>query len=225
EYFAEGLDAEVARAVRDAVAKLEREGCTIKPVKLPHTDYGVATYYILATAEASSNLARFDGVRFGLRVEEPGADLTTMYGSTRDAGFGPEVKRRILLGTYVLSSGYYDAYYAKAQKVRTLIRRDFERAFEAVDVIATPTSPTVAFRLGERMHDPLAMYLGDIYQLPASLAGICGISLPCRLVAPEQPLPVGLQLLAPALQEETLFAAAAAHEAAAGPLPQPPVAV
>lgn len=224
EYFGSGLEPQVKRAVSSAIADLERAGASVRDIEMPHTRYGVATYYVIATAEASSNLARFDGVRFGLRVEEPGADLATMYGSTRDAGFGPEVKRRILLGTYVLSSGYYDAYYSKAQKVRTLIRRDFERAFETVDVIATPTSPTVAFRLGERMHDPLAMYLGDIYQLPASLAGICGISLPCKLVEPDQELPVGLQLLAPALQEETLFAAAAAHEAAAGPLPLPPVA-
>jgi aspartyl-tRNA(Asn)/glutamyl-tRNA(Gln) amidotransferase subunit A len=221
EYFGAGLEPQVKRAVSAAIEDLERSGASIHDIEMPHTRYGVATYYVIATAEASSNLARFDGVRFGLRVEQPGTDLGTMYGATRDEGFGAEVKRRILLGTYVLSSGYYDAYYGKAQKVRTLIRRDFERAFETVDVIATPTSPTVAFRLGERLHDPLAMYLGDIYQLPASLAGICGISLPCKLVEPEQNLPVGLQLLAPALQEETLFAAAAAHEAAAGPLPSP----
>jgi aspartyl-tRNA(Asn)/glutamyl-tRNA(Gln) amidotransferase subunit A len=175
----------------------------------------VATYYVIATAEASSNLARFDGVRFGLRVEQPGMDLAGMYGATRDAGFGKEVKRRILLGTYVLSAGYYDAYYGKAQRVRTLIRQDFERAFEKVDVIATPASPTVAFKLGERLSDPLSMYLGDIYQLPASLAGICGISVPCEMQS-ARTLPVGLQLLAPSFQEETLFAAAAAHEAAVG---------
>ncbi|HWO09275.1 MAG TPA: amidase family protein, partial [Polyangiaceae bacterium] len=223
EYFGTGLEPQVKRAVSAAIDDLERAGASVRDIEMPHTRYGVATYYVIATAEASSNLARFDGVRFGLRVEEPGTDLATMYGSTRDAGFGAEVKRRILLGTYVLSSGYYDAYYAKAQKVRTLIRRDFERAFDAVDVIATPTSPTVAFRLGERVDDPLAMYLGDIYQLPASLAGICGISLPCRLVDPDDQLPVGLQLLAPALHEETLFAAAAAHEAAAGPFPLAPM--
>ncbi|HEY3495158.1 MAG TPA: Asp-tRNA(Asn)/Glu-tRNA(Gln) amidotransferase subunit GatA [Polyangiaceae bacterium] len=215
EYFAEGLDAEVARAVRDAVAKLEREGCTIKPVKLPHTDYGVATYYIVATAEASSNLARFDGVRFGLRIEPERGSLDAMYGATRDAGFGAEVKRRILLGTYVLSAGYYDAYYRKAQQARTLIRRDFDAAFADVDLIATPTSPTPAFRLGEKVDDPLAMYLGDVYTLPASLAGIAGISVPCGTTAvrPDRPaLPIGLQLLAPAFAEERLFTAAAAVE-------------
>jgi aspartyl-tRNA(Asn)/glutamyl-tRNA(Gln) amidotransferase subunit A len=215
EYFAEGLDPEVASAVREAVAKLEREGCTVKPVQLPHTHYGVATYYIVATAEASSNLARFDGVRFGLRIEPERGSLDTMYGATRDAGFGAEVKRRILLGTYVLSAGYYDAYYRKAQQARTLIRRDFDAAFEQVDVIATPTSPTPAFRLGEKVDNPLAMYLADVYTLPASLAGIAGLSVPCgstRAVADRPALPIGLQLLAPAFAEERLFTAAAAVE-------------
>jgi aspartyl-tRNA(Asn)/glutamyl-tRNA(Gln) amidotransferase subunit A len=170
----------------------------------------------VATAEAS-NLARFDGVRFGLRVEPPGAELAEMYGQTRSAGFGPEVKRRILLGTYVLSAGYYDAYYLKAQKVRTLIRRDFEQAFTEVDVIATPTSPTPAFELGERVEDPLSMYLADVCTLPASLAGVCALSLPVE-PAPakgDRPaLPVGLQLMGPAFGEERLFTAAAACERA-----------
>ena len=215
EYFAEGLDPEVAEAVRGAIARLEREGCSVRPVKLPHTRYGVATYYIVATAEASSNLARFDGVRFGLRVEPERGDLNTMYGATRDAGFGAEVKRRILLGTYVLSAGYYDAYYRRAQRARTLIRRDFDAAFAEVDVIAAPTSPTPAFRLGEKIDDPLAMYLADIYTLPASLAGISGITLPCGSTRPTEDrpaLPIGLQLLSPAFAEEKLFTAAAAVE-------------
>ena len=166
--------------VRAAIEGLEREGCVIKPIKLPHTQYAVATYYVLATAEASANLARFDGVRFGLRVEPPRSDLGTMYGKTRGSGFGAEVKRRIMLGTYVLSAGYYDAYYLKAQRVRTLIRRDFERAFQEVDIIASPTSPVPPFRLGERMGDPLAMYLADIYTLPASLAGCLPSRCPAR---------------------------------------------
>jgi aspartyl-tRNA(Asn)/glutamyl-tRNA(Gln) amidotransferase subunit A len=216
EYFDKGLDVDVATSVRQAIVALEKQGCEIKPVTLPHTRYGVACYYIVATAEASSNLARFDGVRFGLRVEPPRGDLQTMYGATREAGFGAEVKRRILLGTYVLSAGYYDAYYRQAQKVRTLIKRDFDRAFTEVDVIAAPTSPTPAFEIGERVEDPLAMYLADIYTLPASLAGIAGLSVPCaptpaREQRPE--LPVGLQLLGPAFAEERLFQLAACWEA------------
>jgi aspartyl-tRNA(Asn)/glutamyl-tRNA(Gln) amidotransferase subunit A len=216
EYFAEGLDPEIAANVRAAIEGLEREGCVIKPIKLPHTQYAVATYYVLATAEASANLARFDGVRFGLRVEPPRSDLATMYSKTRGSGFGAEVKRRIMLGTYVLSAGYYDAYYLKAQRVRTLIRRDFERAFQEVDIIASPTSPVPPFRLGERMGDPLAMYLADIYTLPASLAGVPALSVPCTPTMPrsDRPaLPVGLQLAAPPLEEERLFTIAAAAEA------------
>ncbi|MBP9112919.1 MAG: Asp-tRNA(Asn)/Glu-tRNA(Gln) amidotransferase subunit GatA, partial [Polyangiaceae bacterium] len=178
EYFQKGLDPAVEKPIREALAALEKEGCTIKPVKLPHTKYAVATYYVLATAEASSNLARFDGVRYGLRVEEARDSIRDMYAKTREAGFGPEVKRRILLGTFVLSAGYYDAYYLRAQKVRTLIARDFEAAFKEVDVIASPTSPTTAFKLGEKANDPLAMYLSDIYTLPASLAGIPALSVP-----------------------------------------------
>jgi aspartyl-tRNA(Asn)/glutamyl-tRNA(Gln) amidotransferase subunit A len=211
EYFAEGLDPEVGDSVRAAIASLESAGCVVRSVVLPHTRYAVATYYVLATAEASSNLARFDGVRYGLRVE-PRRDLRAMYGATRDAGFGAEAKRRILLGTFVLSAGYYDAYYLKAQRVRTLIRRDFDAAFREVDVLCSPTSPTPAFRLGERVDDPLAMYLGDVYTLPASLAGLPAMSVPC---APTRSgLPVGLQIIAPPLDESTMLAVAAAAEAA-----------
>ena len=213
EYFAGGLDPEVGASVRLAIAGLEAEGCVVRPVKLPHTHAAVATYYVLATAEASSNLARFDGVRFGLRATEgaAGQDLRAMYGATRDAGFGAEVKRRVLLGTFVLSAGYYDAYYLKAQKVRTLIRRDFERAFQDVDVICSPASPTPAFRFGEKANDPLAMYLSDVYTLPASLAGIPAISVPCAPVG--SGLPVGLQVMARPLDEASMIAVAAAWEA------------
>lgn len=215
EYFGAGLDPAVAAAVKQAVARLEARGTSVRPVSLPHTRYGVATYYVLATAEASSNLARFDGVRFGLRVEPPSADLTTLYGATRDAGFGPEVKRRILLGTYVLSAGYYDAYYLKAQQVRTLLVDDFAKAFAEVDVIATPTAPTPAFELGKHSDDPLALYLADAYTLPASLAGISGISVPCGTTPADDnrpELPTGLQLLAPAFEEARLFTLAATLE-------------
>jgi aspartyl-tRNA(Asn)/glutamyl-tRNA(Gln) amidotransferase subunit A len=211
EYFAEGLDPEVAASVREAIAALEHAGCVVRGVKLPHTRYAVATYYVLATAEASSNLARFDGVRYGLRVD-PRHELRAMYGATRDAGFGAEVKRRILLGTFVLSAGYYDAYYLKAQKVRTLVRRDFEAAFRDVDVLCSPAAPTPAFRLGEKVDDPLAMYLGDVYTLPASLAGVPAISVPC---APTKSgLPVGLQIVGRPLDEATVLTVAAACEAA-----------
>ena len=208
EYFGKGLDPEVASSVRQAVEKLKQAGCSIRPVSLPHTRYGIATYYIIATAEASSNLSRFDGVRFGLREEPGDADLATLYGATRDLGFGAEVKRRIMLGTYVLSSGYYDAYYLKAQRARTLIRRDFEHVFNEVDVLVTPTSPMCAPRIGANQDDPLVMYLADIYTLPASLAGICGLSVPCGLTQGSKarpPLPIGLQVLAPAFSEERLF--------------------
>ncbi len=215
EYFGEGLDPDIKQSIQDAIARLEREGVSVRPVALPHTRYGIATYYIIATAEASSNLARFDGVRFGLRLEPTRGDLVAMYGRTRDRGFGAEVKRRILLGTYVLSAGYYDAYYRKAQRVRTLIKRDFEQVFEEVDVIAVPTSPTPAFKLGEKVDDPLAMYLADVYTLPASLAGIAGLTVPCaptKARADRPSLPVGMQLLAPAFEEERLFTLAAAVE-------------
>ncbi|MGH7270321.1 MAG: amidase family protein, partial [Polyangiaceae bacterium] len=213
EYFSSGIDPEVAESVRSAIADLAAEGCIIVPVTLAHTRFAVATYYVVATAEASSNLARFDGVRYGLRAKSSAAqhDLRAMYGETRDAGFGAEVKRRILLGTFVLSAGHYDAYYVKAQKVRTLIRRDFERAFESVDVICSPASPTPAFRLGEKIDDPLAMYLNDIYTLPASLAGIPAMSVPC---APTRSgLPVGLHIAARPMDEAVMLALAAAWEA------------
>ncbi|MGE5788362.1 MAG: Asp-tRNA(Asn)/Glu-tRNA(Gln) amidotransferase subunit GatA, partial [Myxococcales bacterium] len=215
EYFGDGLDPAVRASVDSVLDYYRQAGCELKSVSLPHTRYGVATYYILATAEASSNLARFDGVRFGLRVEPPRADLSTLYGHTRDAGFGTEVKRRILLGTYVLSAGYYDAYYKKAQKARTLIVRDFERTFEEVDAIVTPTSPSPAFKLGEKSNDPLSMYLEDVYTLPCNLAGLCGMSIPgpqCTPTAKRPSLPVGVQLLGAPFQEDTLFALAAAWE-------------
>ncbi len=213
EYFGDGLDPEVATSVRAAIAGLQAEGGVVTPVHLPHTHFAVGTYYVIATAEASSNLARFDGVRYGLRSfgESGGKDLRTMYGATRDAGFGAEVKRRILLGTFVLSSGYYDAYYLKAQKVRTLIRRDFEAAFRSVDVICSPTSPTPAFRLGEKSDDPLAMYLNDVYTLPASLAGIPAMSVPCGFSSGG--LPIGLHVMARPLDEATMIAVASACEA------------
>jgi aspartyl-tRNA(Asn)/glutamyl-tRNA(Gln) amidotransferase subunit A len=214
EYFAEGLDPKIRERIDSVVDALKSRGCEVKPLSLPHTHYGVATYYILATAEASSNLARFDGIRYGLRVEEKNATLTELYQKTRSVGFGAEVKRRILLGTYVLSAGYYNAYYGKAQKVRTLIRQDFDAAFADVDVILAPTSPTPAFKLGERTKDPLSMYMADVYTLPASLAGIAGISVPAGMVSVDgESLPVGVQLLAPALGESALFRAAAGVEA------------
>jgi aspartyl-tRNA(Asn)/glutamyl-tRNA(Gln) amidotransferase subunit A len=208
EYFIEGLDADVAGAVNGAVRKLEELGAEVVEISLPHTEYAVAVYYLVATAEASANLARFDGVRYGLRV--PGDGVIDMYGKTRGQGFGPEVKRRIILGTYALSAGYYDAYYLRAQKVRTLIRRDFERAFEKCDVIATPTSPTPAFKRGERTEDPLQMYLSDIFTISANLAGICGLSVPCGFT--KDNLPVGLQVLGRTLDEETVFRVAHAYE-------------
>src|ERR1051325_3424311 len=183
EYMIGGLDPEVKQAIDAAVKQLEKLGAEIVEVSLPHTEYAVATYYIIATAEASANLARFDGVRYGLRVD--GHDPVEMYGKTRGAGFGPEVKRRVILGTYVLSSGYYDAYYLRAQKVRTLIRNDFLKAFEKVDAIVTPTTPTPAFRIGEKS-DPLQMYLSDIFTISCNLAGNCGISLPCGFTAPDR---------------------------------------
>ena len=207
-FVSEGVDPGVLAAVRDAVAELERAGAKVREISLPHTRYAIATYYLIATAEASSNLARYDGVRYGHRAR--GArSLTEMYERTRSEGFGEEVKRRILLGTYVLSAGYYDAYYRKAQQVRTLLRGDFERAFGACDVIVTPTSPEVAFELGAKTSDPLSMYLSDIYTVSANLAGIPGISIPCGMV---RGLPVGLQLLGPAMGEAVLLRVADAFE-------------
>jgi aspartyl-tRNA(Asn)/glutamyl-tRNA(Gln) amidotransferase subunit A len=229
EYFAAGSDASdggVQARVREAIDALAALGCEVRPIRLPHTRYAVATYYIVATAECSSNLARLDGVRFGLRAETGAkADLAAMYGATRAEGFGAEVKRRIVLGTYVLSAGYYDAYYLRAQRVRTLLRRDFEDAFRDVDVIAAPVSPTVAFPLGERVDDPLAMYLADVYTLPASLAGVPALSVPCpptAATAGQPALPVGLQLIAPHLAEERLFQLAAAWESVRPSIGAPP---
>ncbi len=209
EYFVEeGVDPEVLNSVRAAVSVLERAGAKVREVSLPHTKYAVATYYLVAMAEASSNLARYDGVRYGRRAE--GYDgLTDMYRRSRSEGFGPEVKRRIVLGTYVLSAGYFEAYYRKAQQVRTLLRRDFEQAFRGCDAIATPTSPETAFRLGEKIDDPLRMYLSDVYTVSANLAGIPGISIPCGFV---RGLPVGLQLLGRALDESTLLRVADAFQ-------------
>jgi aspartyl-tRNA(Asn)/glutamyl-tRNA(Gln) amidotransferase subunit A len=209
EYFIEGMDVEVEKAVRNALEKMQSAGAELVEVSLPHTDYAVATYYIIATAEASSNLARYDGVQYGHRAAAP-ADLIDMYERTKSEGFGGEVKRRIMLGTYVLSAGYYDAYYLKAQRVRTLLKNDFTAAFTMCDVIATPTSPTAAFRVGERLEDPLQMYLSDVFTISANLAGLPGISVPCGFTIGG--LPVGLQLIARHFDEGTLLRAAHAYE-------------
>jgi aspartyl-tRNA(Asn)/glutamyl-tRNA(Gln) amidotransferase subunit A len=208
EYFGGGLDPEVRAAVETAIEKLAELGCEVVPVSLPHTEYAIPAYYVVATAEASSNLARFDGVRYGFRAKSN--SLSEMYRLTRDGGFGMEVKRRIMLGTYALSAGYYDAYYLKAQKVRTLLTRDFDEAFKKVDVIAAPTCPTPAFKLGEKVDDPLAMYLADIYTVTANLAGIPGISIPCG--ENHEKLPIGLQLLARHFDEAPLLRVAHAYE-------------
>jgi aspartyl-tRNA(Asn)/glutamyl-tRNA(Gln) amidotransferase subunit A len=212
EYFGEGLDSEVRQSVEAAIQKLAKLGCEIVPVSLPHTEYAIPTYYIVATAEASSNLARFDGVRYGHRASDA-RTLSEMYRRTRDQGFGAEVKRRIMLGTYALSAGYYDAYYLKAQKVRTLLVRDFEEAFKKVDAIVTPTSPTAAFKLGEKTSDPLAMYLADIFTVTADLVGIPGISIPCGET--KEKLPIGLQILGKHFDESTILRVAHAYEKAA----------
>ena len=209
EYFTDGIDPGVDACVRAALAKLEELGAEIVEVSLPHTEYAVATYYIVATAEASSNLGRYDGVRYGLRMGEENG-LREMYGATREAGFGPEVKRRIMLGTYALSAGYYDAYYLKAMKARTLIRRDFDEAFSKCDALVTPTSPCTAFPIGERTDDPLEMYLSDVLTISVNLAGLPGMSVPCGFDAAG--LPVGLQIVTPALEEGRLFRVAAAYE-------------
>ncbi len=213
EYFVEGMQPDVDRAVRAAIASLERLGATVEPVSLPHTEYAVATYYLVATAEASSNLARYDGVRYGLRVAAPGGGVADMYAETREAGFGTEVKRRIVLGTYALSAGYYDAYYLKALQVRTLIGRDFARVFERCDAIVAPVAPTTAFRLGELVDDPLTMYLSDILTISVNLAGLPGISVPCGFDA--NGLPIGLQLIGKPFDEATLVRLGAAYEATA----------
>ena len=211
EYLGAGLDPEVRKAVEDAIQKLAGLGCAVVEVSLPHTEYAIPTYYLIATAEASSNLARFDGVRYGYRAEGVGT-LSEMYRRTRDQGFGAEVKRRIMLGTYALSAGYYDAYYLKAQKVRTLLTRDFEQAFQKVDAIVTPTSPTAAFKLGDKVDDPLAMYLADIYTVTANLAGIPGISVPCGKTS--ENLPIGMQIFGKHFDEATILRLAHAYERA-----------
>jgi aspartyl-tRNA(Asn)/glutamyl-tRNA(Gln) amidotransferase subunit A len=212
EYFGEGLDDEVRHSVESAIDKLKGLGCETVPVSLPHTPYAIPTYYLIATAEASANLARYDGVRYSRRAHGV-KTLSEMYRRSRDEGFGAEVKRRIMLGTYALSAGYYDAYYLKAQKVRTLLTRDFDEAFRKVDAIVTPTSPTAAFRLGEKSNDPLAMYLADIYTVTADLAGIPGISIPCGET--KEKLPIGLQILGKHFDESTILRLAHAYEQAA----------
>ena len=212
DYFGAGLDAEVKNKVQAGITLLERHGCKRVPLKMPHTDYAIATYYVIATAEASSNLARYDGVRYGLRVQ--GNTLMEMYRKTRERGFGPEVKRRIMLGTYALSSGYYDAYYLRAQKVRSLIARDFAEAFEKVDAIITPTAPTTAFKLGEKTADPLEMYLADIYTVTGSLAGVPGISVPCGKSAAG--LPIGMQIFGSHFGEARILQLARGFEKAGG---------
>ncbi len=211
EYLVAGIDPEVKATVEAAIARLAALGMEPVEISLPHTEYAIATYYVIAPAEASANLARFDGVRYGLRVD--GADPIEMYARTRGAGFGAEVKRRIILGTYVLSSGYYDAYYLRAQKVRTLIRQDFLKAFEQVDAIMTPTTPSAAFKIGEKANDPLQMYLEDIFTISCNLAGICGLSVPCGFTASPR-LPIGLQLLGKPFGEADLLRIAHAYEQA-----------
>ncbi|MCX7669752.1 MAG: aspartyl/glutamyl-tRNA amidotransferase subunit A, partial [Anaerolineae bacterium] len=210
EYFVGGIQPAVEAAVRAAIGALADLGAEVQEISLPHTDLALPVYYLIAPAEASANLARYDGIRYGLSV--PGETLWDGYRKTRGQGFGPEVKRRIILGTYALSAGYYDAYYLKAQQVRTLIKQDFEDALHRVDVIACPTSPTTAFRIGEKVNDPLSMYLADIFTLSLNLAGLCGISVPCGF--DEAGLPIGLQLIGGAFQEETILAVAYAYEQA-----------
>jgi len=208
EYFIEGTDQDVGKSVENAVKVFERNGAAVVPISLPHTEYAVATYYVICTAEASSNLARYDGVKYGFRA--PGKDIIEMYKKTRSAGFGKEVKRRIILGTYVLSSGYYDAYYRKAGQVRTLIKRDFDRAFEQCDLMLTPVSPTTAFRIGEKVEDPLTMYLSDIFTIPVNLAGLPGLSVPCGF--DRTGLPIGLQIIGKPLDEPLMLQAAHVFE-------------
>ena len=209
EYFIEGMDSEVERAVRASLDVFRDAGAEVVEVSLPHTRHAISVYYLVATAEASSNLARYDGVKYGFRAGDA-PDLLTMYRKTRDLGFGPEVKRRIMLGTYSLSAGYYEAYYKKASQVRTLIKKDFEEVFKTCDLVVTPTTPTPPFRLGERIEDPLTMYLSDVFTIPCNLAGLPGISIPCGFT--EENLPVGLQILGRPLDEETVLRAAYTYE-------------
>ncbi|HET6861426.1 MAG TPA: Asp-tRNA(Asn)/Glu-tRNA(Gln) amidotransferase subunit GatA [Pyrinomonadaceae bacterium] len=218
--FGKGLDSEVAAAVKEVVEVYKELGAEIVEVELPHASYAIAVYYIIATAEASSNLARFDGVRYGFRAEDA-SELRQMYRKTREEGFGPEVKRRIMLGTYVLSAGYYDAYYRKAQQVRTLIKNDFMTAFKQCDAIITPTAPTPAFAIGEKVDDPLAMYLNDIYTVTANLAGVPGLSVPCGISSDR--LPIGFQLLGPYWSESTLLKLASGYERARPFSDRPPI--
>jgi aspartyl-tRNA(Asn)/glutamyl-tRNA(Gln) amidotransferase subunit A len=218
EYFVEGMNPEVEGAVRGALRQFEKLGAELIEISLPHTDYAIATYYIVATAEASANLARYDGIRYGLRVEAD--NNIELYNRTRARGFGAEVKRRIMLGTFALSSGYYDAYYLKAQQVRTLIRRDFERAFENCDIIATPVAPTTAFRLGEKTADPMKMYLSDIFTISVNLAGLPGMSMPCGYDSAG--MPIGIQLIGAPFGEETMLRAADAYEASGALARRPP---
>jgi aspartyl-tRNA(Asn)/glutamyl-tRNA(Gln) amidotransferase subunit A len=208
EYFVSGIEKQVEQAVRNAVRQLEKNGAVIEEISLPHTDYAVAVYYIVATAEASSNLARYDGMRYGHRVN--GKDLAETYLLSRAEGFGPEVKRRIMLGTYALSAGYYDAYYLKAQRVRTLIKKDFDEAFKTCDAIITPTSPTSAFKLGEKIEDPLQMYLSDIYTISVNLAGLPALSLPCGFDS--ESLPIGMQIVGKHFDESIILGVAYAYE-------------
>lgn len=220
EYFAKGMDESIEKAIRQAIKVYENIGARIIDVSLPHTDYGVAAYYIIAPAEASSNLARYDGVKYGFRAETTSPDLITMYTETRSLGFGSEVKRRIMLGTYALSSGYYEAYYHKASQVRNLIRKDFEEAFLTCDAIIAPVTPILPFRIGEKLDDPLSMYLSDVYTLPASLAGIPGITVPCGFS--QDGLPIGMQILGNYFQEDLILRLAYAFEQETGMAPRLP---
>ncbi|MFH1864574.1 MAG: Asp-tRNA(Asn)/Glu-tRNA(Gln) amidotransferase subunit GatA [Candidatus Eisenbacteria bacterium] len=219
EYFGDGLDAVVESRVRDAIEVMRALGASVRPVSIPHLRFGIAAYYLVADAEASSNLARYDGVEYGHR-SSAAADIESLYRMSRSEGFGAEVKRRIMLGTYALSEGYYDQYYLKAQKVRTLLARDFDGAFESVDVVVSPTSPTTAFSIGERVDDPVSMYLSDVYTVPVNLAGIAALSVPCGLCA--SGLPVGLQMMVGKFRESVMFRVARAYERAAGVSLSPP---
>ena len=210
EYFGQGLDETIKDRIFSVIKQLKDSGAIVKKISLPHSDYGIASYYIIATAEASSNLARYDSIRYGYRNKKQ-EDLINTYKTTRYEGFGEEVRRRIMLGTFALSAGYYDAFYLKAQQVRTLIKQDFDRVFEQVDVVVGPTSPTTAFKIGEKVNDPLQMYMSDVYTLSCNLAGICGLSLPCGFAGG---LPIGLQIQGPAFKEESVIRVAYAYEQA-----------